>query len=1053
MNKIYSILVYIGLLTIAPHLVLAADPLNMTGVTTSGPNGTGNIVFIPNATQKSPSISAFAVNDDFSVDTSKTITVTGNVINNDSITTTTYDGNNAKIQTTTKPNSVGLLWNTPAASPYGYLNFQSDGAITYTLYDKALEILRLQPGKTLEDVFEYTIQDRYSIDGKYFNVQDDPGAKATIRIHIAGNPGQIVVRNDEVSVDTQVKLKVEGDLTTNDDYGTNGVNSVAIALQTAPSSQYGFLSLDSSGKFTYTLYDKAPIVQALKAGETRDDIFTYQVTYQNGSASKTGILTVHITGNPPFVKVRPDEATVSTSDIIQKYCVTTGGTQVDSCVNDNAAIVVSGDVTVNDADFEPNTVTLKGSVTGKYGFLNIQSSGKFEYRIYQTLSSSQYQELNALKNSGKEYTEVFTYNILGKNGVGNGDASISIHVVGDSTGATQPKAIDDVATVLIDNVTASSSTTVFSVTMNVLENDINLPDKSTASLSGSPVGKYGFIDGSLKADGTMIYRVNINNPEVKALLTGNTNQALKDSFSYTVNGNSSLTGKIDVYIVTGSITGLIQLKAYDFVDTIVAEEIVTSTGSTSGSNSSSTTTTTNVNPKGNLVIYNNTLLGIDKFATRSEILSTLLGKYGYLKFSSGTNEFEYVLNFNVPEIQALRNTDTPLEDVFKYRIYDINGKFADASIIIKIVSRREQVTNDNVEIENNNKSNLATPLNSGAYMRGNLMNSSDRDYYFISSNGNEIIHLELCPQGFNCYNQKAWVLYALDGEKLTSEVENKTVTIPTWIRDDTGEALASATFDHMYLLYDFGYLDPALIGVIDPCFGSRNSVDISVPTLEPGKTRNYFIAISSPLQRSDGTTTTTTTTDNSKPCGGGNVVQKKKGPSIDVPVAAPSTTTTVTGSTSVITTATTKSVTTTEQFIAVLPSSDDQYTLKVTRTGTSPINTRSSTDEVVFSASTGTVTIPKIRVENNQFEATLALAPGLIPKAKGVPEFRFSLVDFKVLTETLSANAYRGNWNPNNNQVEFPRVRVVENGEVYHVVLQFMGNRLFQLSSIEKLSQ
>ena len=156
----------------------------------------------------------------------------------------------------------------------------------------------------------------------------------------------------------------------------------------------------------------------------------------------------------------------------------------------------------------------------------------------------------------------------------------------------------------------------------------------------------------------------------------------------------------------------------------------------------------------------------------------------------------------------------------------------------------------------------------------------------------------------------------------------------------------------MYFLYNFGVFKEALVGVIDPCFGNRNIVDVGVPTLAPGKTRNYFVAISSPLQR-DGGSTDGGSGASSATCSFGSVVLKKKGASIDVPVGDPSTTTTVTGSTSTITTATTKSVTTTEQFIAIFPNSDDQYTVKVTRTGTSPINTRSSADQAIYDASTG----------------------------------------------------------------------------------------------------
>ena len=979
MKKIYSTLLLVVFI-INAQAVFAASPLNLTGTITDGVNGTGNTVFIPNANPPPPKVVAYALNDEVSVDTTQTLQASGNAAINDVV----------NIDGAGQPISLTLLWNTPAASPYGFLNFNSNGTFTYTLYEKSLDILKLQAGKTLEDVFEYAIQGY-------------PDVKAVIHVHIAGNPNAILVRNDEISVDTQTLLKVDGDVTTNDDYGPAGLQSASLSLLTPASSKYGFLSFDSAGKFTYTLYDKADAVLAIKEGETVNDVFTYKVVGPNGIINGTATLTVHIAGNPPKVIAINDEAGV---DLVDTKTVT-------------------GDVLANDINVLKGSASLTSSSSSQYGHLEFDSNGKFTYTVFQSTKIE----------VGEVKTDVFTYSVKGPNGSGSGTATLTIRIAGNLDTTKSIIAIDDIATLVIDADSDKPS-----VTINVLDNDINA---TSASLTGSPVGQFGYIEGSLSKSGELTYRVNMNNPDVQATLKSG--KPLMDTFTYSINGGVS-DAKITIYIVTGNVAAASSLKAFDYVETIVAEETATSsTGS--GSTGNTTTVTLPGTVKGNLVTYNNTLLGIKDLVTHAEIISSQFGKYGYLKFSSSSNEFEYALNYNVPEIQALRNTDNALQDIFKYRVLTRNGTTAEANIVINIVSRREQVTTDNVEIENNFSSSFATPLNSGAYMRGNLMNSSDRDFYFITSAGNEIIHFELCPQGFNCYNQKAWVMYVFDGDRLTQAMQNQTIELPTWIRDDTGQALAKQSFDHMYLLNEFGVFKDALVGIIDPCYGNKSLVDIGVPTLAPGKTRNYFVAISSPLQRDGGSSTSGGAS--SATCSGGSIILKKKGASIDVAVGDPSTTTTVTGSISTITTATTKSVTTTEQFIAVYPNSDDQYTLRVSRTGTSPVNTRSSADQAIYDASTGAVTVPTVKIGDINVSAVLQQTK-TAKEASSVPVF--TIMDFKVLTDVMPTNAYSGTFNPSNNYITLPRVVVAGTNAAFRVVLQLQDNRKLKLLQVTPLN-
>lgn len=946
MNK-YLITALLSTSLTYTHLALSAEPIKFNGSTTNTVTG---VTRIPNP---SPVVSAIAYNDEVSVDTSKTLIATGNAVINDSVT----------INGAAQFISLSLLSN--AAGSYGYLNFNSNGAFTYTLYDRSLSVLALSASQTLEESFQYAIIGH-------------PEATAAIHVHIAGNPYTFIPQNDEISIDSQT-ASVAGSVASNDDTNGAPVSSMTWRLDSPSTTSYGFLKFDSAGLYTYNLYKDSDAVLAIQAGETVNDTFQYSIVGKDGWTSSAQ-LTVHITGNPLVIKAIDDAASV------------------DTAVNLSA----TGNVLDNDLNVLKGSAALDGLANSNYGQLTFDSSGKFTYNLFSDAPA-----VLALK-PGNVVADVFHYTVKASNGSGSATGKLTIRIAGNSSTTTSVTAVNDSATLVVDAATANSS-----IEMNVMNNDINV---GSVSLMGSSVGQYGFIVGSIGSDGKLTYRVDLNNAAVQSAL--NTGTTLTDTFTYLAigkapNQNQTAQGKISIYIVAGTAGSF---KAFDYIDTIIAE---------AGANPVS----------GELVAYNNNLLNSTDTSTHSQLISSQYGKYGYLQYSSSTSKFTYTLNNNVPEIQALRVNDNALQEIFKYRLINRYGSTADAQIVINIVSRREQVSTDNVEIERNNNSNLATPLNSGNYMRGNLMNPDDRDWYVINSNGNETIHIELCPQGFGCYSQGAWVMYAFNGDLLTQDMQNTSVPI-SLRRDDTGAVLNSYNETHMYLLYNYGKFDDALLGVIDPCYppkntdgtgGGRNSVEISVPTLAPGTTRNIFFAISSPLQRDGGGGTSTTTT-----CSGGSIILKKAGPTIKAPDP-------VDPSKSI-------DVKTTQESIGIFPNSDDQYTFKVSRTGVSPLSTATTKKTATYDANTGTADVPSVRIMDNIY--SVALQQGPSTKSASSAPF-FSIKNVTPLSQAVTPDPYMGTYNPANNIVKLPKVTIGNTNQAYSVDLRYLpnGNKLELMSA------
>ena len=110
---------------------------------------------------------------------------------------------------------------------------------------------------------------------------------------------------------------------------------------------YGSVTIAANGTYTYSLNNAAAIVQALAAGQTVTDAFTYQVSDGSG-ATATATLTVTITGT--------NDAPVANADA--------------AAVQEDVTLAAAGDVLANDTDVDAGdtkTVSLVNGAAGNVG--------------------------------------------------------------------------------------------------------------------------------------------------------------------------------------------------------------------------------------------------------------------------------------------------------------------------------------------------------------------------------------------------------------------------------------------------------------------------------------------------------------------------------------------------------------------------------------------------------------------------------------------------------------------------------------------------------------
>lgn len=415
-----------------------------------------------------------------------------------------------------------------------------------------------------------------------------------------------------------------------------------------------------------------------------------------------------------------------------------------------------------------------------------------------------------------------------------------------------------------------------------------------------------------------------------------------------------------------------------------------------------------------------------------------LGQYGFLQqdFSSHScvdfcSVYTYTLYDN-SENYAL-DAGKIGTDTFTYSYINKLGQSSTGKLTVEVKSILEspKTTLSNVDIEFNNLSKNATPLNSGKIIKGHLHSIDDIDWYSLHSLGNEIISVDVCPQGSSCFGKKSWVLYVFDSTLLKPAMENKKILFRRWVdetggvNDLSGQEIIKGTAGssaHMYLKYRTGVYSKALIGVIDPCFDKLNTVQIGVGEGE----KNYLIAVSSPLQGSDGA---------GKPineCGVGSIVLQRAG------VSALGNDGTANPAANPPTTGKPKSYTTTEQYISVYPSSDDQYTINVTGTGINPLLSKTAkAKSSTFNARTGILRIPKFRVADKLYEANLTVQNQPASTAPSKDAVKFALADIKELGSEEIADGFQSTYNSANQQILIPRVTNSATGEAYSVILQY----------------
>ncbi|MEG0007306.1 MAG: VCBS domain-containing protein [Aeromonas sp.] len=480
---------------------------------------------------------------------------------------------------------------------------------------------------------------------------------------------------------------------------------------------YGTLTLGANGSYRYVIDNGNATVQALRAGDSLTEVFSYR-TMDLGNLNDVTTLLITINGS--------NDAPVAVDD---------SGTALEAGGVNNATpgSDASGNVLTNDTDPDstnPNetkavsaistsggtTGTLGTALRGTYGWLTLNADGSYSYVVDNSLPAVQ-----ALRLTSNTLTDSFRYTMRDTTG-STSQANLVITIQGANDA---PSAIADTANATeaggLGNGTAGTNPSG-----NVLDNDTD-PDSNGERLAVSGVS-FGATSGTvgialsglygtlvLNADGSYSYVLDNTNATVQRLLPGET---LVEQFGYQI---ADLGGLLSASTLTITILGRND-SPIAVADTGTAVEAGGINNATPGSDATGNVLTNDTDPESANINETRAVSAVSTSGGTGGTLGTALrGTYGWLTLNAD-GSYTYQVDNSLPAVQALRLASNTLADNFSYTMRDGAGATSQAGITITIQGANDAPTatvDTAIAIEAGGLDNAAAGTNPSGDVLGN----------------------------------------------------------------------------------------------------------------------------------------------------------------------------------------------------------------------------------------------------------------------------------------------------------------------------------------------
>ncbi len=549
---------------------------------------------------------------------------------------------------------------------YGTLTLNSDGSYSYAANTTGAD--GLAHGATATDTFTYTVSDGAGTTDTANLVITVTGvgpvgsadtATATENQTLSVNAASGVLTND-TGGDTE-SLAVTN-------VSSNGTSNSG-AAGAGVLGTYGTLTVAADGSYTYIANTAA--AEALDAGDSVTEVFTYTVKDDDDKNSSTATLTVTINGANDAIVAVDDTDSVNEGATISR--TVSDPQELDHDDTDVDGDDASGNFTITDIRTGPKDGTgTDGTVgvalTGEYGTLTVNADGSYTYVADQTKSDQLV--------TGQTGTDTFTYTV--SDGTATSTASLTFTVTGIND--NDPVAVDDTDSVNRDATISRAADTTFDINADDTDADgetLTITEVRTGQVEGGGrggsdsvgttlVGTYGTL--TLNADGSYTYAA--DQDAANSLKRGD---SAIDYFNYTVSDGS----RTDTGVIAITVNGISDPPVP------VDDTLAIDAGATGTKNASKGVLSNDTDPDGDTLSVNTIRTGEEAgTGTSGTIGSPLTGTYGDLTMNAD-GSYEYAAN-NAKEL----NPGETATEYFTYTATDGESS-VEAQIAITVTGQND----------------------------------------------------------------------------------------------------------------------------------------------------------------------------------------------------------------------------------------------------------------------------------------------------------------------------------------------------------------------------
>ncbi len=510
---------------------------------------------------------------------------------------------------------------------YGTLTLNSDGSYSYDANTAGAD--GLAHGATATDTFTYTVSDGAG-----------PTDTADLVITVTG-VGPVGSADTATATENQtVSVNAAGGVLTND----TGGDTESLAVTNVSSNgtgasggagagvlgTYGTLTVNTDGDYTYIANTAA--AEALDAGDSVTEVFTYTVKDDDDKNSSTATLTITINGANDAIVAVDDTDSVNEDATISR--TVSDPEELDHDDTDVDGDDTSGNFTITDIRTGPKDGTgTDGTVgvalTGEFGTLTVNADGSYTYVADQDKSDQ--------LATGATGTDIFTYTV--SDGTETSTAQLTFTVTGIND--NDPVAVDDTDTVKRDASITRDAGSAFDVDSDDTDADsdsLTISEVRTGQVEGGGrggsgsvgttlVGTYGTL--TLNADGSYTYAA--DQDAANSLKRGD---SAIDYFNYTVTDGSRTD------------TGVIAITVNGISDPPVPRDdtLAVDAGATATKNAVKGVLKNDTDPDGDTLTVDSIRTGREnKTGTSGTVGTALTGSYGDLTINSD-GSYEYKAN-------------------------------------------------------------------------------------------------------------------------------------------------------------------------------------------------------------------------------------------------------------------------------------------------------------------------------------------------------------------------------------------------------------------------